>query len=313
VLSALARRLARRSGRRPRLSVVVVVHRMPDQAERTLRSLSVPYQQGVRASDYEILVVENRSDRPFGPERAARAAPGARHVHRDETRRSPVGAVNFGVAEARAPHVAVVIDGARMATPGVVRLTLAALRADPDAVVAVPGYHLGHEPQQDAVNTGHDEAADAALLASIGWPADGYRLFEVGSFSGSSRRGFLRPQSEANFLAVSKARWRAAGGMDPRYDDLGGGKANFDLYNRLLAPPGTALFLLFGEGTFHQVHGGITTNTPAEEREPIMEAIRAQDRLIRGDAKRPAVRAHLFGVPHPAMHRFLQQSLSRAG
>ena len=50
----------------PRLSVVVIVHKMPGQAERTLASLGPAYQRGVDPADYEVIVVENQSDQPLG-------------------------------------------------------------------------------------------------------------------------------------------------------------------------------------------------------------------------------------------------------
>ncbi len=299
------------AGPAPALSVLLVIHRMPDQAERTLRSLAL--QEGVGPGEVEVIAVENASDRVLGEARAAAALPGVRYVLREEARPSPVPAVHHAAALARGAALAVAVDGARLLSPGVLRLTLAGLRALPGAAVAVPGYHLGSEPQQDSVNKGHDEAADRALLAAVGWPTDGYRLFEVSVWSRSSRRGFLRPLSESNFLALSRAKWEALGGMDLRYDSLGGGKANLDLYKRLLELPDTPLLLLHGEGTFHQVHGGVTTNTPAGEREAVMAAIRAQDLAIRGEAAPPTAEPILFGPVHPAARRFLALSLERAG
>ena len=292
---------------RPRLSIVMVVHRMPEQAARTLVSLSPAYQRGVAAADYEVIVVENPSDRVLG------ATAGTRYFLRAEAAKSPVGAVNFGVAQARADHVAILIDGARMLSPGVVAQTLAALRADPEAAVSAPGYHLGHELQQVAVNSGHDAAADAALLDGIGWPADGYRLFDIAVLSGSCRQGFFLPHAESNFLALSRHKFQALGGMDTRYDDLGGGMANLDFYKRLLESPGTALYLLIGEGSFHQFHGGITTNTPAAERAAIMQAIKAQDEGLRGaGVALPTKIPILFGAAHPGIYRFLDHSLKQA-
>src|SRR5689334_5918442 len=52
----------------PLLSLLVIVHRMPEQAGRTLRSLSPSYQRNAAASDYEVIVVENASDRLLGAE-----------------------------------------------------------------------------------------------------------------------------------------------------------------------------------------------------------------------------------------------------
>ena len=45
---------------RSKISFLVIVYKMPDQAEKTLQSLSVPYQRGVTEDDYEVIVVENQ-------------------------------------------------------------------------------------------------------------------------------------------------------------------------------------------------------------------------------------------------------------
>ena len=297
-------------GPAPRLSVVVVVYDMPDQAERTLRSLAPDYQRGVRAEDYEVIVVENRGPRVLGPERALRHGGRVRHLLREEPRATPVPAAGAGIALARAPHVALMIDGARMLTPGILRWTLAAFGADPGAIVSAPGYHLGARPQQQSVNEGHDEAEDARLLGGIGWPSDGYRLFEIGVWSGSCARGFFGAHGESNYLAAPAGIWDRIGGLDPRYDDLGGGKANHDLYKRMIERSGAELYLLHGEGSFHQVHGGITTNTPAERRREVMRAVKEQDARIRGaDTAPPDAAPVLLGPLHPAVMPFVARSL----
>ena len=59
--------------------------------------------------------------------------------------------------------------------------------------------------------------------------------------------------------------WQRLGGYDEQFVSPGGGLVNPDFYKRacdLLGPP---VFLL-GEGTFHQVHGGVATNTPRSQR-----------------------------------------------
>lgn len=297
--------------RRPFLSIVVVVYRMPDQAEKTLVSLGPSYQQGVAARDYEVIVVENHSDRLLGGERATRHAGNVRYVLRHESKRTPVHAVNEGVARARGTHVAIMIDGARMLSPGVVRQTLEVFRMTPRATVCTPGFHLGHKLQQAAVCDGYDERAEAALLEGIAWPADGYRLFDVSVFSGTSSGGFFLPMWESNYFAMPRRTWRDLGGMDTRYDDFGGGNANLDLFKRLMEHRGMPSFLLYGEGSFHQFHGGVTTNTPPEVRERIYQQLRAQDVAIRGELRPPPLSPFLFGTPHPAVLRFLKQSVER--
>lgn len=298
----------------PRLSIVVIVYKMPDQAEKTLYSLSPEYQQGVSESDYEVIVVENHSDRLLGEQRAVQYASNVRYFHRHETLRSPVNAINFGAEQATGSHIAIMIDGARMMTPGVVRLALEAFRMAPDAAVSAPGYHIGHKLQQVAVNEGYDEKAEAKLLNSIEWPRDGYRLYDIAVLSGSCVGGFFRSNYESNFICMSVRKWQALGGMDPRYNDFGGGNANLDLYKRLLESPGTPFYLLFGEGSFHQFHGGVTTGTKKAERDVIYKALDDQDRAIRGeDRKPPDVRPILLGCPHPSVYRFVRMSLEKVG
>lgn len=296
----------------PRLSIVVIVYKMPDQAEKTLYSLSPAYQQGVGESDYEVIVVENCSNRLLGEQRATQYASNVSYHLRDETTRSPVNSINFGAAQATGSHLAVMIDGARMVTPGVVRLALDVFRMSPHAAVSAPGYHIGHKLQQVAVNEGYDEKAEAKLLAGIDWPSDGYRLYDIAVLSGSCQGGFFSSNYESNFIAMSVRKWQALGGMDARYDDFGGGMANLDFYKRLLEYPGTPFYLLFGEGSFHQFHGGVTTGTLKEERDRVFEQIKEQDQRIRGDRRDPpSVTPVLFGTPHPSVYRFIRYSLDK--
>ncbi len=297
--------------RKPFLSIVVVVYRMPDQAEKTLLSLAPSYQQAADPRRYEVVVVENHSDRLLGEERATRHAPNVRYIHRHETQRTPVHACNLGVARSRGTHVAIMIDGARMLSPGVVRQTLEVYGTTPRAAVCTPGFHLGHKLQQAAVTDGYDESTEAALLEEIGWPADGYRLFDVSVFSGTSGGGFFLPMWESNYFAMPKRTWRRLRGMDSRYNDFGGGNCNLDLFKRLLEQRRMPLVLLYGEGSFHQFHGGVTTNTPPEERQRIYKLLSDQDIALRGPLKPPPWQPLLYGTPHPAAQRFLAKSLER--
>lgn len=298
---------------RPKLSIVLIVYKMADQAERTIRSLCPPYQQGVDASDYELLVVENRSDWVLGEQRAKQYATNVRYFLRDETERTPVHAINFGAGQARGTHVAIMIDGARMVTPGIVRHAIDAFRIAPNAAVSAPGYHIGEKLQQIAVNEGYNEAMEAEFLQRIQWPADGYRLFEIAVLSGSCQGGFFQSNYESNFIATSIQRWKQLNGMNPRYNDFGGGNANLDFYKRLLESPDTPFYLLFGEGSFHQFHGGVTTGTLKEERSRIYKQLDDQDIEIRGHNRAaPNVKATLFGHAHPSVFKFLHYSINRA-
>jgi glycosyltransferase involved in cell wall biosynthesis len=298
---------------RPRISFVVIVYKMPNQAEKTLYSLSTRYQRGVTEDDYEVIVVENSSDDELGETRACQYGDNVRYFHREETRPTPVPAVNFGAGLATGTHVSVMVDGARMLSPGVVSYTLAATRLHPAALVAVPGYHLGQKLQQRAMLEGYNEATEAALIASIHWPEDGYRLFEIACLSGTSGSGYFKPIGESNCFCVPRAIWETLGGFDPAFTETGGGQVNLDFYKRAVELPDTVLVVLMGEGSFHQFHGGITTGTRGSERIKSMDDHFNQYAALRGGPYRSPVKRPIYlgSLPDSAM-KFMHHGTTQA-
>jgi len=103
-----------------------------------------------------------------------------------------------------------------------------------------------------------------ALLAAIHWPEDGYRLFEIAIFAGSCVGGWFRPIGESNAVFICRDAYIRLGGFDERFDLPGGGFVNLDFFRRAVLREGSELVVLLGEGTFHQLHGGIATNTGDE-------------------------------------------------
>ncbi|MFT7174582.1 MAG: hypothetical protein ACJAUG_000572, partial [Halioglobus sp.] len=98
-------------GPRHKISFVVIVYKMPDQAEKTLYSLSTQYQRGVSETDYEVIVVENASSAVLGEQRACQYADNVRYFYREETQPTPVPAVNFGASQASGSHITIMVDG----------------------------------------------------------------------------------------------------------------------------------------------------------------------------------------------------------
>ena len=97
-------------GPKHKISFVVIVYKMPDQAEKTLYSLSTAYQRGVSEADYEVIVVENASSAVLGEQRACQYAGNVRYFYREETLPTPVPAVNFGASEASGSHITIMVD-----------------------------------------------------------------------------------------------------------------------------------------------------------------------------------------------------------
>ena len=61
----------------------------------------------------------------------------------------------------------------------------------PDVVAATLAFHLGAESQMVAAAKGYDQAVEDALLETVDWRGDGYELFSISTFAGSSARRTL--------------------------------------------------------------------------------------------------------------------------
>jgi len=265
-----------------------------------LYSLSVPYQRNMRRERYETILVDNGSERPWTHKELAGIDMNLRIINLgSDSRPSPARAINRGLAEAQGRLVGVMIDGARMVTPGLLDACRAAARLCPRTVVSTLGFHLGREYQFTAVGKGYTQEVEDRLLDSIAWPHDGYRLFEIGVFAASSANGWFLPISESNALFMASELWAELGGYDERFESAGGGLVNLDTYARAAALPDVRIVSVLGEGNFHQVHGGIATNSLVNHWNEWHD----EYRRIRGrDYSGPGTRPILFGsVPAPAL------------
>lgn len=240
-----------------KLSVVVVVYNMPRAAPRTLLSLSSAYQEAIAEDDYEVIVVENGSSQPLDPDEVRAVGANFRYFHIEDASPSPAPAVNFGLRQARGELLGVLIDGARIVTPNLLQLACRAAATHPGAVICTTGFTLG--PGVWGLVSDFDEAKEDALLESIRWPREPYRLYEIASLDPSSQ--LLGPIAESNTLFMRREAWDALDGMDERFDQPGGGLVNLDVLERALGLLGSEMVLLLGEASFHQIHGGISTSS----------------------------------------------------
>lgn len=299
---------------KPAISVVVVVYNMAQQAPRTLYSLSARYQRNIGAADYEVIVVDNGSSPPLDPKLIDGLAGNFRLMRLDPAPPSPARAINRGLAEARGNVVGVMIDGARIVTPGLLHFAREGARLYDKAVVATLGWYLGSDLQRRAMMAGYGQTQEDALLASIGWPQDGYRLFEVATLDESSAGGWHQPAFESNALFMRRQMWEELAGFDEHFDFPGGGFVNLDTFRRALELPGVEPVLLLGEGTFHQFHGGIATNAPNVRMERDLGKWAEQYQAIRGRPFEPprleTSRTFLGILPRPALARFVRTAVA---
>jgi len=287
----------------PRLSIIVIVYDMPRQAYNTLFSLSSAYQRDVDPADYEVIVLENCSENTLDEYAIAQLEGNFRYVLRDESKPTPVYAINEGLKIARGDFVSLVIDGARLVTPGTIAAILSAFRLNPDALAIVPGYHLGDREQQYQDKNNYSEHIEQQLLDSIRWQSQGYKLFGISCFSSSNIRGYLQPMLECNCISAKREHFIAIGGADERFQTPGGGSVNLDIYRQLGLIDVTQPVILAGEGSFHQIHGGVTT-TESSVLEQTLADHREEFKSIRGQYYSPVLKEPILlgKIPVESMH-----------
>ena len=291
------------AGKATELAVVVVVHNMRRAAGRTLHSLSRSYQRGVDDLDYEVIVVENGSDadQRLGEEFVRSFGVQFRYIDLgSDSMPSPARAINRGIAATRASAVALMIDGAHVVTPGVLRYGMLGMATYAPAIVTAKQWYLGPGQQPQTVASGYDEELEDRLFDEIGWPTDGYRLFEIGQFIGD--RDWFDGEWESNCIFVPRELIEQVGAMDESFSVPGGGFVNLDFFERMVLAPGVTHVTMLGEGSFHQVHGGTTTNIT--EPHELVTSYNHQYEELRGRRFQiPPQRAHFVGSLTPVARR----------
>ncbi|MGH8549408.1 MAG: glycosyltransferase family 2 protein [Methylococcales bacterium] len=265
------------------LSFVVVTYNMERELPRTLQSLSKSYQLGTNGINYEVLVVDSGSRPPFGSERVETYGGYFRYIYLENAPPSPAYALNQGVKQSRGSIVCLMIDGARIASPGIARWAVSAFLTFDDPTVSVLGWHLGPQSQNFSINQGYNQQREDALLQEIGFPGHGYKLFDISVFGGSCEAGWFSPIAESNAIFLRKETYWKIGGYDERFDLAGGGLVNLDFYRRAVLRDQSELVILLGEGVFHQIHGGIATNVSDQQLKRNLQTWRAQYKEIRGE------------------------------
>jgi Glycosyl transferase family 2 len=299
--------------RKPSVSVVVILYHMQREAPRTLYSLSAAYQRYIKSDDYEVVVVDNGSNPPFDPGEIDSLPGNFRLIRIDPASPSPAKAINRGLAEARGDVIGVMVDGARIATPGLLHFALHGAHLHDKAVVATLGWYLGYDFQRLSMQGGHDHAYEDALLKSIDWPVDGYRLFEISTMDESSVDGWFQPIAESNALFLRRELWDLLGGVDERFDAPGGGLINLDTFHRALELADSELVIPLGEATFHQLHGGVSNNALPEIQAANLTSWLRQYEAIRGrpwDLLLPKNPPTYIGtLPSPALARMVRAAV----
>ena len=308
------------------LSVIVVFYNMRREAARTLHSLSRAYQCGIDDLDYEVVVVENGSapEEVLGEDFVRSFGDEFRYLDLGERATpTPVDALNAGLELATGRSIAFMIDGAHVLTPGVLHYGIAGLRTYDPAITVTQQWYVGPGQQPDAMLAGYDREYEDELFANVEWPQDGYRLFEIGHFIGD--RDWFDGLWESNCIFVPRRLLEQNGAFDERFSEPGGGYANLELYERLGSMPGVNVVTILGEGSFHQLHGGTTTNVadPIDRRATISAYAEHFEALYGRPFRGPGKTLHYVGSMFPRAMKtrarrmtgeaFVKASIARSG
>ncbi len=279
---------------------------MQREIARTLYTLNSDYQKGVNHKLYEVIVIDNGSPEPLRMIDLREYFSGAlRLIRLQKSSVSPADAVNHGVAVARASRVAVMVDGARMLSPGIVRGFLDAFRLRRAPFIYTLGWHLGEEPQNISMTKGYNQDAEDRLLNSFNWRHNGYKLFHHSSLALSCKNGWFSKISESNCFAMRRCDFQELGGFDARFQSPGGGLVNLDFFKRSVTNPKLNPILLLGEGSFHQFHGGVATNVRREDHP--FEKFQQEYRSIHGSSyQTPTYSPIYFGTISEYSRKFLE-------
>lgn len=263
------------------LSVIVNFYNMQREAARTLTSLSRGYQTDIDDLDYEVLCIDNGSEPPLDPAWIASFGPEFRLIRPVKLHPSPCAAINAAALEARGEYLAILIDGAHLLTPGVFREARQAWRERSDAVVAVRHWFIGGDQRWLAM-AGYNREQEDRLFERIRWPSNGYELFRIGAPIGENPEPWFDGLSESNCLMLPTALYDRMGGMDEAFDEAGGGFANLDLCHRASQAAEGPMVSLIGEASFHQFHGGTTTNVDDAKKDARVRSYARTYRTLRG-------------------------------
>ena len=243
-----------------KLSVIVISYNMKRELPRTLISLSTLMQLDICSDEYEVIIIDNGTKDNEKLKYCTKIQKNYFLYLVSNPEKSPVNAINFGLEKARGDLICVMIDGARMASPRMLATAIEASKIFETPVIGVHGFHIGPEVQMKSVLKGYNQEIEDRLLLNIDWQKNGYRLFDISVFAGSSRKGWFVLPSESNAIFLKRKHWENLNGYDTAFKSPGGGLANLDIWKRSCATENAEVILLFGEGTFHQIHGGIATN-----------------------------------------------------
>ena len=245
------------------ISVIVNFFNNQREAKNTLFSLSRMYQRHVDQTDYEVICLDHGSSMPLSEIEIFALGKEFKYRFIEGAPVSPVQAINSACNEALGDYLIIMIDGAHLVTPNILKLNQDARAIFNHPFVVTPTMHLGPKMQNQSVLEGYDQAQEDQLLQSIQWKENGYRLFQISAAFSDAGFGWFGNLFESGCFGINKQDYFRLGGLNEKFISPGGGLVNLDFFKKALTDPGLNYVMLLGEASFHQFHGGIASNASA--------------------------------------------------
>jgi len=262
------------------LTVIINFYNMRREAMRTLATLSDQYQKGCDHINFEVIAIDHGSSEPLDADLVQSFGENFRYQYVRTDGVSPCHVLNAAVEDATSEYVLISIDGARMFSPGVVAECFAAAEHFDHPFVFGLNAHIGPKKQFLLLEEGYTQADEDALLTTINWREDGYRLFDISCLG--RLKAIVDGPNESNIVFMKRADFQAVGGYNSAFVSPGGGYASIDFFRRSVQTPFIDPVLLIGEATFHQMHGGAVTGAHGEGRKAKMMAMKQEYAEITG-------------------------------
>lgn len=245
----------------PKVSVVVASYQMQRELPRTVYSIASDYQNW-NGADGRVIVIDNGSIPRITENDIVNFSPSVPVILQyANVGPSPLPAINQTLSNEDSEWFCIILDGARMWSPGVIQRFIESAKKYPGIPNGPMAWHLGPVHQSLASTMNYNQLVEDGVLSKVGWQTNGYRLFEISCLAGANSSGYFGSLNEATALFVSSNDWHQIGGFDVRFTSPGGGYGCLDLFKRVISINANKFVVHLGEGTFHQIHGGISTGS----------------------------------------------------
>jgi glycosyltransferase involved in cell wall biosynthesis len=158
------------------LSVIVILYNMRREARRTLYALTNAYQRDTNGISYEVIVFDNGSTEPLEENFVKKLGQNFRYIYFESDTPSPCAALNYGIQIARGQWITLLIDGARIPSPGILHYSMLASRLYEKSFIYTLGMHVGHKTQNYLAEENYSQKDEDKILDSIDWQKMAFSL-----------------------------------------------------------------------------------------------------------------------------------------